>query len=157
MWIYKSLIDTWMWKLGMRSPNSFSGNICFEFLALCLCSVSTDLFAYNVNSLFSNTHSVDTYFFYFSNTIFNFYRVYCLLLIINNQWPPAGPDWRAGSKAQEMAAWEECLKSGEAEVACPHRKWPISIRKRPITTRKPLLPIQCHGYQKANQLANVNN
>ncbi len=26
---YKSLTDIWMWKLGLRWPNSFSGNICF--------------------------------------------------------------------------------------------------------------------------------
>jgi hypothetical protein len=35
--IYKSLTDR-MWKLGLRPCNSFSGNICFEFLVLCLCS-----------------------------------------------------------------------------------------------------------------------
>ncbi len=80
-----------------------------------------------------------------------------VLLRIKKQWSPAGPNGRAGSQAQEMAAWEERLKSGEAEVACPHRKWPLSIRKQPTPTRKPLLLIQCHGYQKANQLANVNN
>ncbi len=34
--IYKSLTDTWMWKLGLRPRNSFSGNICFEFSVLCL-------------------------------------------------------------------------------------------------------------------------
>jgi hypothetical protein len=28
-----------MWKLGLRPSNSFSGNICFEFSVLCLCSV----------------------------------------------------------------------------------------------------------------------
>ncbi len=28
-----------MWKLGLRPSNSFSGNICFEFSELCLCSV----------------------------------------------------------------------------------------------------------------------
>ncbi len=39
--IYKSLSDTWMWKLGLRPHNSFSGNICFEFSVLCLCSVWT--------------------------------------------------------------------------------------------------------------------
>ncbi len=36
--IYKLLTDTWMWKLGLRPRNSFSGNICFKFSALCLCS-----------------------------------------------------------------------------------------------------------------------
>ncbi len=37
--IYKSLTDTWMWKLGLWPRNSFSGNICFEFSVLVLCSV----------------------------------------------------------------------------------------------------------------------
>ncbi len=41
--IYKSLIDTWMWKLGLWPCNSFSGNICFEFSVLCLCSVCCDV------------------------------------------------------------------------------------------------------------------
>jgi hypothetical protein len=36
--IYKSLKGTWMCKLGLRPRNSFSGNVCFEFLVLCLCS-----------------------------------------------------------------------------------------------------------------------
>ncbi len=38
--IYKSLTDTWMWKflLGLWPCNSFSGNICFEFLVLDHCS-----------------------------------------------------------------------------------------------------------------------
>ncbi len=36
--IYKSLAETWMWKLGLTACNSFSGNICFEFLVLCLFS-----------------------------------------------------------------------------------------------------------------------
>jgi hypothetical protein len=34
----KSLADIWMWKLGLRPHNSFSGNICFEFSVLRLCS-----------------------------------------------------------------------------------------------------------------------
>jgi hypothetical protein len=29
--IYKSLTDTWMWKLGLRPSDSFSGKICFQF------------------------------------------------------------------------------------------------------------------------------
>ncbi len=37
--IYNLLTDTWMWKLGLRPRYSFSGNICFKFLAFCLCSV----------------------------------------------------------------------------------------------------------------------
>ncbi len=37
--IYNSLTDTWMWKLWLRPRYSFSGNICFKFSALCLCSV----------------------------------------------------------------------------------------------------------------------
>ena len=36
--IYKSLTDTWMWKLGLRPRYSFPGNICFKFSAFCLCS-----------------------------------------------------------------------------------------------------------------------
>ncbi len=38
--IYKSLTDTSMWKLGLWPRHSFSGNICFEFSVLALCSVS---------------------------------------------------------------------------------------------------------------------
>ncbi len=37
--IYKSLSETWMWKLGLWLRNSFSGNICFKFSVLCFCSV----------------------------------------------------------------------------------------------------------------------
>ncbi len=36
--IYESLTDTWMWKLGLWPCNFFSGNICFVFSVLCLCS-----------------------------------------------------------------------------------------------------------------------
>jgi hypothetical protein len=36
--IYKSLTESWMLKLGLRPRNSFSGDICFEFSVLCLCS-----------------------------------------------------------------------------------------------------------------------
>jgi hypothetical protein len=36
--IYESLTDTWMWKLGLWPRNSFSGNVCFEFSVLVLCS-----------------------------------------------------------------------------------------------------------------------
>ncbi len=41
--IYKSLKVTWMWKLGLRPRNSFSGNICFKFSVLGLCSVALKL------------------------------------------------------------------------------------------------------------------
>ncbi len=39
--IYKSLTYTRMWKLGLWPHNSFSGNICFEFLVLVLGSAFT--------------------------------------------------------------------------------------------------------------------
>jgi hypothetical protein len=35
LYVYKSLPDTWMWKLGLRPRNSFSGNIFIEFSVLC--------------------------------------------------------------------------------------------------------------------------
>ncbi len=37
--IYKSLTDAWIWKLGLIPRYSFSGNICFNILVFCLCSV----------------------------------------------------------------------------------------------------------------------
>jgi hypothetical protein len=40
--IYKSLTDTWMWKLGLSSRYSFFGNICFEISIFCLCSALQD-------------------------------------------------------------------------------------------------------------------
>jgi hypothetical protein len=39
MGIYKLLIHTWMWKLGLKLRNFFSGNICFEFSVLYLFAV----------------------------------------------------------------------------------------------------------------------
>ncbi len=44
MGIYKSLTEAWMWKLGLRPQNSFSGNICFKISVFCLCSVATDAY-----------------------------------------------------------------------------------------------------------------
>ncbi len=39
--IYKSLTDTWMWKLGLWLRNSFSGIFVFNFSVLVLCSVES--------------------------------------------------------------------------------------------------------------------
>jgi hypothetical protein len=41
--INNSLTDAWMWKLGLRSRYSFSGNICFEISVFCLCSAEQKL------------------------------------------------------------------------------------------------------------------
>ncbi len=38
--MYKSLTDTWTWESGLWPRNSFSGNICFQFSVLVLCSYS---------------------------------------------------------------------------------------------------------------------
>ncbi len=54
--IYKSLTDTWMWKLRLRLFNSFSGNICFEFSVFCLRSLSSRLL-----TLFSKLRSVQRF------------------------------------------------------------------------------------------------
>ncbi len=51
--IYKSLADTWMWKLGLWPRNSFSGNICFAFSVLVLCSAS-DRFLFRAGHLFNS-------------------------------------------------------------------------------------------------------
>ncbi len=42
MGMYKSFADTWMWKLGLWPRNSFSGNICFQFLELVLWNVESE-------------------------------------------------------------------------------------------------------------------
>ncbi len=47
MEIYKSLIDAWMWKLGLRPRYSFSGNICFKISVFCLCSASAHYSEYS--------------------------------------------------------------------------------------------------------------
>ncbi len=44
--IYNSLSDVWMWKLGLRPQYSFSGNICFEISAFCLCSAEAAQFLF---------------------------------------------------------------------------------------------------------------
>ncbi len=43
--IYKSLTDTWMWKLGLWPRNSQKRIICFEFSVLVLCSALMDHWA----------------------------------------------------------------------------------------------------------------
>ncbi len=40
-YMYKSPTETWMQELGLQACSSFSGNLCFEFSVLCLCSVFT--------------------------------------------------------------------------------------------------------------------
>ncbi len=45
---YKSLTDTWMWKLGLWLRSSFPGNICFEFSVLVLCSAWLKYWPYKV-------------------------------------------------------------------------------------------------------------
>ncbi len=47
--IYKSLTDTWVWKLGPWPRISFSGNICFEFSVLILCSASDTVLLVSVH------------------------------------------------------------------------------------------------------------
>jgi hypothetical protein len=42
-YMYNSLTDTWMWKLGLMPRYSFSGNICFRFSAFFLCSAYYEL------------------------------------------------------------------------------------------------------------------
>ncbi len=41
--IYKSLTDTWMWKLGLWPRNFFSGIICFQLSVSVLCSVCIEI------------------------------------------------------------------------------------------------------------------
>ncbi len=79
--IYESLTDTLMWKLGLWSRNSFSGNICFQFLLLVICNawlpsikimrivICIDIFALSCYYLFllqstakSPTHEEKVYF-----------------------------------------------------------------------------------------------
>ncbi len=55
--IYKSLTDTWMWKLGLGARNSFSGNICFKFSVLVLCSESDLASKYLMQPLTNISHS----------------------------------------------------------------------------------------------------
>jgi hypothetical protein len=40
---YKPLTGTYMWKLGLRPCNSFTGNICFKFFSCCVFAVHLKL------------------------------------------------------------------------------------------------------------------
>jgi hypothetical protein len=74
--IYKSLTDTWTWKLGLRPRNSFSENIYLDFSVLCLCSA--DLVV------------LDTSFPFFSLSVWyysNSYVVLCLLNYTREKFP----------------------------------------------------------------------
>ncbi len=48
--IYKSLTDTWMWKLRLKPHNSFPGNICFKFSVLCRWSALVSNVQYSTRS-----------------------------------------------------------------------------------------------------------
>ncbi len=53
--IYKSLTDTWMWKLGLRPHNSFSGNTWMGFSLHCVmlqtyCIIQFLVFSFSCNS-----------------------------------------------------------------------------------------------------------
>ncbi len=56
--IYKSLTETWMRKLVLCPRNSFSGNICFKFSVLCLCSVLQQVFPLPCLSLLYTSFSL---------------------------------------------------------------------------------------------------
>jgi hypothetical protein len=43
-----------MWKLGLWPCDSFSGNICFEFSVLVLCSASIELNGIRVRGVLGN-------------------------------------------------------------------------------------------------------
>ena len=54
-----------MWKLGLRPSNFFSGNICFEFSVLCLCSVTHHTLTTQLSVLLTVPFRID------SRAIFN--------------------------------------------------------------------------------------
>jgi hypothetical protein len=57
--MYKSLTDTWMWKLRLWPRNSFYGNLCFELSVLGLCSVHCTVILYI--SFLIHTHTLVQY------------------------------------------------------------------------------------------------
>ncbi len=75
---YKSLTDTWTWKLGLTPCNSYSGNTCFEFSVLCFCSVCALQRYYAENSRKNCAATVPVPTFIFLWTIYIFPQLVCI-------------------------------------------------------------------------------